>query len=143
SVDTGKTWSLLRYPAGARVSLVRFADAATGYLSTFDGTLYRPADGGLSWTFVSSPPFQISDLVFAGGELAYALGEWGMFMKTRDDGASWTAVPNARMEWMYGVHFFDESHGIVAGLGFQETRDGGATWTLTAQPPYYGSFPYP
>jgi len=76
-----------------------------------------------------------------GDRHGWAVGHWGMVLRTEDGGENWVVQRQASQEDrpLFGVHFFDAQHGVAVGLWslVLTTTDGGRSWnqlTLAAPP---------
>lgn len=162
--DGGLTWDL-RFvsPVGVAGTVFRsvaFANAADGWVGDLNGfqtpdparALWETTDGGRSWTNittrVSGPtPVGVCGMRRLPGGTLVGVGRWSgpaVFVRSDDDGASWTSVDLAPLlTGAVDVHFFDPMRGIAVGgrgvgntLEAQDTsrtvvigtEDGGVTW---------------
>ena len=164
TADGGLTWdhrftSSVGIP-GMFFRSVAFADATTGWagdLNAFNNpdplrALWETTDGGRNWTNITSrvsgpEPVGLCGMRRLDGGALVGVGRWSgpaVFVRSDDDGASWTSVDLAPLlTGAIDVHFFDGMRGIAAGgrgvgnsLEAQDTsvtviigtEDGGATW---------------
>lgn len=118
--------------AGARI--VGVGDYGVVLLSDDHGKTFRQARA----VPVSSTLTAVS---FADAKNGWAVGHWGVILRTSDGGETWTVQRSDTNEDrpLFGVHFFDEREGVAVGLWslVLATHDGGAHWepvTLPAPP---------
>lgn len=81
-------------PGGIEVEEITHAGAGFFFATISDGTLWRTADGGATWTRVTGlggPRFEVAGDPDAAGA-AWAFTSQGLF-RTTDGGATWTPVP--------------------------------------------------
>ncbi|HEX6900814.1 MAG TPA: hypothetical protein VF789_13900 [Thermoanaerobaculia bacterium] len=81
-------------PGGVEVEEITHAGAGYFFATISDGTLWRTADGGATWSRVAAlggPRFEVAGDPDAAG-VAWALTSQGFF-RTTDGGASWTPLP--------------------------------------------------
>ena len=97
---------------------------------------HNPASMGQLTTQESGTRARLRGLCVVSGEVAWAGGTSGTFLRTTDGGKTWQAgtVPGATSLDFRDVHATDDKTALVLsiGLGEQsriyETTDGGATW---------------
>lgn len=65
-------------------------------------------------------------------EQVWAVGYWGTVLRSRDGGASWTAMETPTRDTLYDVSFADGLHGWAVGENgtVLHTVDGGDSWRL-------------
>ncbi|WP_343731891.1 YCF48-related protein [Duganella sp.] len=75
---------------------------------------------------------------FADERNGWAVGHWGVILRTSDGGESWTVQRSDTQEDrpLFSVHFYDDKEGIAVGLWslVLVTRDGGANWQALSLP---------
>lgn len=129
SGDSGQSWTIVSTFAASdgRVELAyaksdsRIAYAAYDDGSSRAGTIYKSADGGLTWTFMSKPGHMGAqgwydnalwvspadpDLVVVGG-----IDTW----RSEDGGATWTQIS---ISWKWPESAHEDHHVIVSHPGF-------------------------
>jgi photosystem II stability/assembly factor-like uncharacterized protein len=109
----------------------------------------RTTNGGISWSTVYSLPpaftpstLSLWDIQMVNGTTGFACGGYsidaarGVIVKTTDGGATWDTIPHdiTDQNIFLTLHFFDATHGLVAGFGLWSTSDGGLHWTAVTLP---------
>lgn len=91
------------------------------------------ADQGATWTLTDlGKDAQLTAIQFVSDTTGYAVGEFGMVLKTSDGGATWAAAGTTDKEFYpYAALFKDANEGWVSGIAGKmlHTTDGGKTWT--------------
>jgi photosystem II stability/assembly factor-like uncharacterized protein len=74
----------------------------------------------------------LNDVVFAGANFGWAVGDCGAIVHTSDGGATWALQNTGRMDTLLSVAFVDDSCGWAAGLNgaVLHTINGGTDWIL-------------
>ncbi|MEG1038930.1 MAG: YCF48-related protein [Pseudomonas sp.] len=88
-------WSSLRTGTTRTLSGVAFVDPQVGIAVGHGGTLLRTVDGGASWGSVevdSNGDALLGVAALGNGRLA-AWGAFGLYLLSKDNGASWTRLP--------------------------------------------------
>lgn len=144
--DDGQHWRQVPVPADAMLNRVRFRDARHGWALGHDATILATRDGGESWALQQFDPQgrPLYDLIFlADGRLA-AIGGYGQYFVSADDGATWSAAASPLAD--LGQHFnaaarLADGTLLIAGERglLARSRDEGETWDLLDSP-YTGSF---
>jgi photosystem II stability/assembly factor-like uncharacterized protein len=118
---------------------IAFRDAAVGIVATGEG-IFRTADGARSWTHVAnSPPPGIEGVLFAGANVAYAVGT-GTVLKSTDDGRTWSPRPLVtalRSTRLTSIRCSDANVCLIAtdpGERFVRTTNGGSSFVSTPAP---------
>jgi len=96
------------------------AIAASAAAAEFD-----PSDTA-SWIVPQADLYAVE----ARGDLAWAVGYWGVVLRSTDAGRSWASAPTPTDEALYAVSFADDSNGWAVGANsaLLRTTDGGVTW---------------
>lgn len=175
TADGGKTWKqsaplYLRLEAGlqATAPLLYFGDPQHGWMVVFAGkpepgqflssidsaVLYRTADGGLTWYWLSnllardgcfSNVLQMTfPSMISGFAMLSCPSGSPTLAATHDGGKTWDLQP---LPFLVESAFFDGSHGIAAiassttqaGAQLLSTYDGGQTWQTLPDLPGTGS----
>lgn len=120
--------------AGKR--LVAVGDYGIVLLSDDDGRTFRQARS----VPVSSTLTEVS---FVDAEHGWAVGHWGVILKTDDGGEHWVTqrLDTHVDQPLFSVHFFNNQEGVAVGLWslILHTGDGGKTWQTEKAPPPPGS----
>jgi len=145
STDYGTTWKTgLNSPPG--VKQIRLVPGRPNLAFTIgaiypEGSLWRSADSGLSWTAVKYHRFletTVGNLAISeDGKTVFAVDDWGWLHKSTDEGVTWQESPvnavnppvaysDVHLEPGNKDHVYIRSR---QGYGAYESRDGGATWT--------------
>jgi photosystem II stability/assembly factor-like uncharacterized protein len=115
------------------------------------GTVVRSGDAGKTWQVVSPDwkPYLTEDQLVQGiqphlsavsvsdtGVITVA-GEFGLILRSRDDGATWKAVSSSKergTEAIFAMDLRDDGIGYAVGQDglILRSRDGGATWSRLA-----------
>ena len=142
----GVSWQTLALPASEGISGMYFVNTELGFLIS-RGTVFKTADGGLTWSAVRVGDFDIMELQFdATGTIGYAGGtDWGSgyVYKSVDGGSTWVQQLWLGGGMVTGLHFpVDTGLGYFTNVttegaepGVYKTTDGGATWTRTGVGP--------
>ncbi len=136
--DGGQSWIPSSFGTSWGFYAVEFPSESVGYAGGWTGRIYRTVNGGDNWSLCStgtSNVFRYMDMVdethgFAACGTNY--NNSSMIYKT-SNGTNWTLVKNFGGSMLIGgIHFFDESTGIIVGKDTHEavlkTYDGGASW---------------
>jgi photosystem II stability/assembly factor-like uncharacterized protein len=165
--DGGATWEKMIEKPGTFFRCIAFLDEQRGFAGNIgpdyfpnvsDTTpLYRTGDGGTTWEalkingdpvkglcalevvrypFINAGNLGEKTMIVGGGRV----GTPAVFIKSMDEGATWTATDmSAHCQMILDVHFFDDRHGVIAAATdanvqvskalILTTSDGGATWT--------------
>ncbi len=116
--------------AGKRI--VAVGDHGIVLLSDTDGADFRQA---------KSVPVRstLTAVYFVDEKTGWAVGHWGVVLRTDDAGESWTLqrVDTSVDQPLFSVVFRDRENGWAVGLWslVVATRDGGKTWTPVRLPP--------
>ena len=109
---------------------VYFLNERDGFVSTYDGGLYKTTDSAKTWTALNSTTtLPIRDIYFSDSEVGFAVG--GFILKTTDGGKSWRNVftPTEKVE-ITSVYFVNALLGFCVGDNMIfKTTDGGQTWS--------------
>jgi photosystem II stability/assembly factor-like uncharacterized protein len=145
SNDGGASFTRLPWTASdedcpSPIASFNFASGSVGYLLTKDGSVFRTADGGDTFSRQTSVPGTNStggsreptDIVFTSDTTGVAVtrgGGTGKIFRTTDSGNSWVDVASPATG-LNGVTFPTATAGFAVGIGktLLTTTDGGATW---------------
>ena len=123
---------------------VYFLNEKDGFVSTYNGGLYKTTDSAKNWTALNSTTtLPIRDIYFTDSQVGFAVGglnscggtgcipPGGFILKTIDGGQSWTNVftPTDKIE-ITSICFVNSSLGFCVGDDIVfKTTDGGQTWS--------------
>ncbi len=145
SNDGGASFTRLPWTASdddcpSAIASFNFASGTVGYLLTRDGSVFRTADGGQTFSRQTSVPGtnsaggsrEPSDIFFTSDTTGVAVtraGGNGKVFRTTDSGNSWVEVASA-FDGLNGVTFATANDGFAVGTGkaLLATIDGGVTW---------------
>jgi photosystem II stability/assembly factor-like uncharacterized protein len=162
STDGGATWTNIPGPfvttSGGRYPVTAIAvDPADGQVvlaashaccsSTFDGAIWRSADGGASWTAVVSGGGDGTQVLFdpSNGQVAYAAVNGQGVLRSTDGGLTWaprngsgtTALPAGLSGAQLAIApsqpaLMYAAFSSASGPSFFKTTDAGQSWTALA-----------
>lgn len=142
----GKAWQQVQTPADVMLNRVRFRDDQTGWAVGHDATILATHDGGSHWAVQHYDPQgrPLYDLIFVDPQHLIAIGGYGSFLDSTDDGASWTArsfpVGDLGQHFNAAATLADGTLLVAGERGLlMRSRDHGATWAMLDSP-YTGSF---
>jgi len=120
----------------ANLAAVAFSTATIGVAVGEGGTILRTADGGATWSPVTSPTTNdLRDVAFGGTGQGVAVGGSAL-LHTADHGATWTALPVDPGTCCAAAAFADATTVVVARTlgreGFLRSTDGGLTYAVVA-----------
>lgn len=138
SIDGGKSW--VSQASGTQNSLLGIAAwdaqhaAAVGNL----GTIIVTDDGGNTWAEAKTPESSNPNKLFRVhifNDVAWAVGEFGALLQSKDHGMAWTrALPEKDRAWN-DIFFLGQQGWLVGEFGtVMKSSDGGATWAEVATP---------
>ncbi len=134
STDMGATWRQAPMDDGFAISLDP-EDPETVYATSLTGVLpgvWKTTDGGWSWSHLSSEVRPIP-LLSVGGSLLG--GKQPGMLRSEDDGATWTQVPELRGVNVLSVAADPFTPGVAwvgaEGQGVLRTLDSGHTWVAS------------
>ncbi|HYM55722.1 MAG TPA: hypothetical protein VES97_10190, partial [Solirubrobacteraceae bacterium] len=148
TTNGGVSWSLLRVPTSAELVDVGFPTTEVGYAVNSDGTVFRTATSGLTWSILSSGGGAPTALLAPNANSVLLIGPRGVRRST-NAGASFAAV-NATVVTGHKhgkpvkakLASFNLSGGaqtagtavFAFGSDVLESTNGGARWTLVPRP---------
>jgi photosystem II stability/assembly factor-like uncharacterized protein len=120
--------------AGKR--LVAVGDHGVVLLSDDDGKSFRQAGS-------VAADVTLNSVSFADPLNGWAVGHWGVVLRTKDGGETWTRQRSDIEvdQPLFSVYFKDSHEGWAVGLWslMLHTTDGGTTWTVVKLPPPPGA----
>lgn len=90
-----------------------------------------------SWQRISTKiTFPLWDVAFIDSLRGVAVGDYGVILRTKDGGFTWTHTLSDDQFALRNVHFFDDSTGIAAGFrgSIFRSTDGGERWSKVPIP---------
>jgi hypothetical protein len=146
SDDGGRNWRQVAVPVDAMLNRVRFRDAKAGWAVGHDAAILATRDGGETWALqhFDAESRALYDILFLDGQRLVALGAYGTYLVSSNDGAHWERQSSAVTE--LGQHFnaatrLADGTLLIAGERglLARSKDNAATWELLDSP-YTGSF---
>lgn len=145
TVDGGKTWTKQNVPTADSVEQIHFLDEKTGWLlcqtnqfargaGNASSYLLKTTDGGASWQKsdfgADKGRERIARIFSAKNNLTMAVGESGVLLALRDDGANWQRVASTTRNLLLDGAFADDFHAAIVGTGgnILFSDDAGASW---------------
>ena len=144
--EDGRHWKQVEVPVDDMLNRVRFRDDSTGWAVGHDASIVVTHDGGLTWQLQHFDPKgrPLYDVLFLGGSNLVAIGGYGTYLASGDDGAHWEQrnlpITDIGQHLNAATHLADGSLLIAGERGLlARSRDNGASWDLLDSP-YIGSF---
>lgn len=161
SDDQGKTWQQAKVPVSVTITSLTFATALKGWAVGHSRVVLTTADGGKTWSkqldgTVLAKPGQTAtasggsagdpllDVYFADESNGFAVGAFGLILRTRDGGSTWQGwqqhLPNPDGNHLYAIRAVGRDLYIVGERGsIYVSSDGGDSFSAVKSP-YEGSF---
>lgn len=148
TTNGGVSWGLLRVPTSAELLDIAFPTTEIGYAVNSDGTVYRTATSGLTWSILSSGASAPAALLAPNASSVLLIGPKGVRRST-NAGASFGSVSativtgrvHGKVKKTKLASFNLSGGGQVAGSAVfafgsdvLESTDGGGHWTLIPRP---------
>lgn len=131
SRDLGENWITVGDSAMYNIKSMFFTDSSTGWLAT-TGDIAKTEDCGKNWEFLLKPVTRrtLRDVSAIDSNTAFAAGDSGMIVFTRDGGNNWTVHQTEFSNSFHSIHFPTPAHGWVVGASavILNSTDGGETW---------------
>jgi photosystem II stability/assembly factor-like uncharacterized protein len=128
--------------AAGTVQLLGAAHAGARLVAVGDhGVVLLSDDGGRTFRQASTVPADVTltSVAFADARNGWAVGHWGVILRTKDGGENWTLQrSDIKVDQpLFSVYFKDAREGWAVGLWslMLRTTDGGATWAVVTLPP--------
>jgi photosystem II stability/assembly factor-like uncharacterized protein len=120
TTNGGQDWTQLNTGTGGSTNIIydiKFYDDNLGFAVYSSGQVARTTDGGGSWTPVSVFTAAAAYEIFiVNSNVMYVCGAGGRVSKSINGGASFfQATANLNSSILWGMHFFDENTGFIAG----------------------------
>ena len=100
----------------------------------------RTSDGGDHWEEVKTEAasWSLAAVCFRDLKNGWIVGFAGQILRSRDGGATWTAVASPVKSWLTSITFDSAGRGWIAyDDGLLLSRDGGETWKAVPIPGRY------
>lgn len=140
TIDMGQHW----FNAGSVAQqdyfgAMYFLNKDTGFISDFNGRIFRTTNGAMSWTVVSAISNSFQNFYPGTGKFQFvndsigfvANGNYGSVMKTVDGGSTWTGIylPSGNA-WAMSLFMFNKDTGMVVSENGKiwKTINGGTNW---------------
>jgi len=144
SSSNGEEWTQAeRVPTRSTLTAV----AASGndlWAGGHDTVILHSADAGVTWSLQFFDPERrqpIMDLLFVDSRTGFAVGAYGLMLRTNDGGERWEEVMVSEDGWhLNGIVRLDDGRLVITGeSGYSYySVDGGDNWTIVDMP-YPGS----
>ena len=158
SDDQGASWLQAPVPTRQLLTSVYFADAQHGWAVGHDSLILHTADAGETWEIQYRDPAlaegeeedgllerPLMDVWFRDAETGFAVGAYGLFLRTDDGGQSWEDL-SFDVDNEEGFHYnaiteiSDTGLFMVGEMGtMYRSADYGDTWETLTDLPYDGS----
>ncbi|MEH6565351.1 MAG: YCF48-related protein [Halopseudomonas sp.] len=161
SDDQGKSWDQADVPVRQLLTAVYFADAKHGWAVGHDAVILHSSDGGETWQMQYRDPTldepadpegpgllerPLMDVWFRDLQTGFAVGAYGIFLRTDDGGATWQDRSDS-IDNEYGMHYNAIAPVHNAGLfmvgemgSMYRSSDYGDTWETLETSPYDGTW---
>jgi photosystem II stability/assembly factor-like uncharacterized protein len=93
--------------------------------------ILKTTDGGQNWTKIPNNIIEsLYDVCFAGPQVAYAVGNYGVIYKSGDGGLNWVQQVIGKSNGLHSISFINELIGTAVGENgtILHTTDGGASF---------------
>lgn len=143
--EHGQAWNTVRTATTRTLSGVAFANPQVGVVVGHGGALLRTVDGGQHWTAVEADTHDeaLLGVVALGEGRMAAWGAFGLYLLSKDDGASWEHLPILDNDFDRHISriipLANGEYLLVGESGtLAKSADHGETWQAL-QSPYAGS----
>lgn len=99
SDDQGETWQQAKSPTQVLLTNVFFLNDKLGWVGAHDTVILHTKDGGETWEIQHEDPIPggdipkpVLDIHFTSASNGFAIGAYGLMLKTTDGGANWESV---------------------------------------------------
>ncbi len=146
TTNGGTTWTEQSSGTSNSLESIRFINSQEGWAvgsSSYGelGTIIKTTNGGATWikqnsgTSHSSNAY-LNDVYFVNSNTGWAVGNYGMVLKTTDGGNNWTNLSFVTIDNLYSIFFLDANNGWAGGKWgtLLKTADRGINWTLVSAP---------
>lgn len=130
STNAGASWS--NASLGTYASLNGISRGNSSLFAVGENGVLALKDGAAPWTFINSGDNRsVNWVTFADDRHGYAVGQYGLILRTTDGGMHWVEQPNGiTLDSFYGACMSDSDHVWIAGdLGvLLHSSNGGSSW---------------
>jgi len=139
TTDGGATWSGKGGLLLQSLNCVRFSDESNGIIVGNNLTALYTKDGGDNWyqpVFNNAPSgTNLKSVAYSGKDIAYAVGDKGIVLRTTDGGAAWDYLDLGISQGLNSICFHDPLTGYAVGKNnILKTTDAGYNWTNIIEP---------
>jgi len=160
SDDNAETWIQAPVPTRQMLTAVDFVDDRNGWAVGHDSLILHTSDAGESWEMQYRDPVldesrdeqaggllerPLMDVWFRNAKTGFAVGAYGLFLRTDDGGQNWEELPDL-INNEFGFHYnamtsvTDTGLFLVGEMGtMYRSRDQGDSWETIEDLPYDGS----
>ena len=133
----GELWQGAGTRYTAQFNALSFSSRTTGWIVGKSGIMYQTADGGSTWTVLTSPTAEdLSNIFFLNAQTGWISGKNGTILSTKNGGITWDSRASGTQQWLSDIYFTDTNRGwSVGSLGtVLQTLDGGLSWIPVVLP---------
>ncbi|MFZ5518084.1 MAG: YCF48-related protein [Candidatus Zhuqueibacterota bacterium] len=146
TTNGGTTWTEQSSGTSNSLESIRFINSQEGWAvgsSSYGelGTIIKTTNGGATWIKQNSGSSHSSnayldDVYFVNSNTGWAVGNYGMVLKTTDGGSNWTNLSFVTIDNLNSIFFLDASNGWAGGKwgNLLKTTTGGKQWTPVSAP---------
>jgi photosystem II stability/assembly factor-like uncharacterized protein len=132
SDDAGVTWDQQQSPVHLNLQGIAAWDTERAVAVGNDGIVLVTGDGGKTWNKVSVPRSDIANKLLRVrifNDVAWAVGEMGAVIYSKDYGATWVRAIEEEDAAYNDIYFIGDKGWLVGEFGYiKTTDDGGVTW---------------
>jgi len=146
TTDGGTNWTIQLDTLDALLFAVSFLDSSFGFAvgqtpapipcsAIYSGIILRTKDGGTSWTIIDVPintgwHSGFKDFCFTNEGDGVLIGNYGVILKSSNDGEIWDLKLNGTTNDLSGIEFKDANIGFAVGAEgtILRTTDSGTNW---------------
>ncbi|MBA6420639.1 hypothetical protein EF096_07190 [Pseudomonas neustonica] len=161
SDDQGESWTQAEVPVRQVLTSVYFVDEQNGWAVGHDSLVLHSTDAGQTWALQYRDPAldkprdpegpgllerPLMDVWFRDTQTGFAVGAYGIFLRTDDGGATWVDRSD-NVDNEYGMHYNAIAPVHNAGLfmvgemgSMYRSSDYGDTWETLDSSPYDGTW---
>ncbi|RPI13312.1 MAG: hypothetical protein EHM58_18685, partial [Ignavibacteriae bacterium] len=130
TTNTGSNWSIYNTNLNGLGSIC-FVNNNTGY-AVGNYTILKTTNCGINWINSFTAQIPLTSVFFSSPNTGYAIGFYGEFVKTTNEGASWTKLHSMTRKDLCTLYFIDDLTGFIAGSNsiILKTTTGGSTVSI-------------